>query len=159
MKKIIDGKVYNTETAACVGEWSNEYYCNNFKYASEELYKKKNGEFFLYGEGGPISIYAVSTGNSSWSGGSKINPLTPKEAYSWAMEKLSASKFEEIFGTITEDETNHLLSVNLPNNIYQLLLSLANSNEKSISDIITEFVTNTSNSVQAESTQIKNQDI
>lgn len=144
MKKIIEGKVYNTETATRVGEWSNEYYCNDFRFVSEELYKKKNGEFFLYGEGGAMSIYAEPEGNNSWTGGSAINPLTPKEAYDWTMEKLSASEFEKIFGAVSEDDTNHLLAVKLPNNTYQLLLSLARNNDKSIADIITELVTNAS---------------
>ena len=30
MKKVIDGKVYNTETAEHIGNWSNGYYCNDF---------------------------------------------------------------------------------------------------------------------------------
>ena len=140
MKKIIDGKVYNTETATCVGEWSNGYYCNDFKCESEELYQKKNGEFFLYGEGGPMSSYAEYTGNQSWSGGSSISPITSKEAYDWAMEKLSANKFEEIFGTMSEDDTNHLLVVTIPEEVYQSLKSKATTNNKKVSEILTELV-------------------
>lgn len=140
MKKIIDGKVYNTETATCVGGCSNGYYCNDFKYESEELYQKKNGEFFLYGEGGPLSSYAVSTGNNSWSGSREINPMTSKEAYDWAMENLTANEFEEIFGTISEDDTNHLLVVTIPEEVYQSLKSLASNNNKKVSEILTELV-------------------
>lgn len=140
MKKIIDGKVYNTETATRLGDWSNEYYCNDFKFASEELYRKKSGEFFLYGEGGPMSMYAESTGNRSWSGGQTIKPFTAKEAYDWAMEKLTASAFEEIFGTVSEDETNHLLSVIIPEDVFLSLKSMASASEKKVSEIITELV-------------------
>lgn len=140
MKKIIDGKVYNTETATCVGEWANGYYRNDFKWESEELYKKNNGEFFLYGEGGPMSSYAESIGNRSWSEGSSISPLTSKEAYNWAMEKLSANEFEEIFGAMSEDDTNHLLVVTIPNEVYQSLKSLASNNNKEVSEILTELV-------------------
>lgn len=140
MKKIIDGKVYNTETATCIGEWANEYYRNDFKWESEELYKKKNGEFFLYGEGGPMSSYAESTGNRSWSEGSSISPLTSKEAYNWAMEKLSANEFEEIFGAMSEDDTNHLLVVTIPEEVYQSLKTLASNNNKEVSEILTELV-------------------
>lgn len=140
MKKIIDGKVYNTETATCVGEWANGYYCNDFKWESEELYKKKNGEFFLYGEGGPMSSYAEYTGNRSWSEGSSISPLTSKDAYNWAMEKLSANEFEEIFGAMSEDDTNHLLVVTIPEEVYQSLKSLASNNNKVVSEILTELV-------------------
>lgn len=140
MKKIIDGKVFNTETATCVGEWSNGDYCNDFKWASEKLYKKKNGEFFLFGEGGPMSTYAESVGNNSWTGGLAINPLTVKEAYDWAMENLAASKFEEIFGTVSEDNKNHLLSVIIPETTFLGLKSIASANDKKISKIITQLV-------------------
>jgi len=54
MKKIINGKRYDTETAQLIGSAS---YSNrtDFRFWSEELYRKKTGEFFLYGEGGPAS--------------------------------------------------------------------------------------------------------
>jgi hypothetical protein len=51
MKRVINGKLYNTETAAMVCEWS---YSNrsDFNYKSEELYKTKKGAWFLFKEGG-----------------------------------------------------------------------------------------------------------
>ena len=47
MKKIINGKMYNTETAKYCGgyEFSN---CGDFNYVCEELYQKKTGELYLY---------------------------------------------------------------------------------------------------------------
>lgn len=51
MKKIINGKKYDTETATSVGEYSSNYACSDYKHYDETLYKKKTGEFFLYGEG------------------------------------------------------------------------------------------------------------
>lgn len=144
MKKIIDGKVYNTETATCVGEWSNGYFGNDYKYESEDLYQKKNGEFFLYGEGGAMSSYAVSSGNNSWTGSQQIKPMTSKEAYDWAMEHLTANEFEELFGTMSEDDSNHLLVVTIPEEVFQCLQSMASSYNKKISQIITELVNNKS---------------
>lgn len=38
MKKIINGKVYDTNTAKLIGSWD-----------AETLYQKKTGEFFLFG--------------------------------------------------------------------------------------------------------------
>ncbi len=48
MKKIINGKRYDTETAKLIGSdgYSNP---SDFNYWSEDLYQKKTGEFFLYG--------------------------------------------------------------------------------------------------------------
>lgn len=101
---------------------------------------KKNGEFFLFGEGVPMTTYAESASNSSWTGRRSINPLAAKLAYDWAMEELSASEFEEILSTISEDEANYLLSITVPENVFISLKSMATANEKKISEIITELV-------------------
>lgn len=41
MKRIIDGKKYDTETAACIATWDNGYYGNDFKRCEESLYRTK----------------------------------------------------------------------------------------------------------------------
>ena len=49
MKKIIDGKIYNTETAEKIG-----FYCNGesgFGRFHETLYKTQKGRYFTHGEG------------------------------------------------------------------------------------------------------------
>lgn len=43
MKKVVDGKVYNTETAELVHEWSNGRYGNDFRYRGKDLYRTKKG--------------------------------------------------------------------------------------------------------------------
>ena len=65
MKKVINGKMYNTDTAKRMADWSYGY-PGNFEYYEEELYKKKTGEFFLYGEGGPRSKYSDSNGSETY---------------------------------------------------------------------------------------------
>jgi len=101
MKKIINGKLYNTETAKQVGWYGNGYDCGNFFYEREELYLKKTGEWFLYGEGGPMSSYSVEYGTTS-SGSSVITPFTEAEAKKWAMEHLDADEYMELFGEVEE---------------------------------------------------------
>lgn len=113
MKKIINGKVYDTEKAQCVGGWSNGQYTSDFSYCSEDLYKKRTGEFFLYGEGGPMSKYAESCGNNSWSGGAKIIPLSYKAAQEWAEEHLNGEEYESIFGEVEEDESKTAVTLSL----------------------------------------------
>lgn len=95
MKKIINGKKYDTETAEAVGSWSNGRY-NDFALCSETLYRKRTGEFFIYGIGGPMSRYSKTDGNLT-RGGEDIRPLTAAAAMSWAEEKLTADKYESIF--------------------------------------------------------------
>ena len=50
MKKIINGKKYDTDTAKCVGH--DSFGCRgDFRYWFEQLYQKQTGEFFIYGDG------------------------------------------------------------------------------------------------------------
>ncbi len=113
MKKIINGKLYDTGTAQCVGSWSNGYYTNDFSYCAEELYRKRTGEFFLYGEGGPMSKYSVSHGNNEWGGGEEIIPLTYDAARQWAEKHLDADEYQEIFGEVAEDDSRVALSISI----------------------------------------------
>lgn len=101
MKKIINGKKYDTETATKIHEWWNGLACNDFRSKTEALYKKKTGEYFLHGEGGAMTRYAQSNGNTSW-GGSAIVPLTLEEAKTWAENQMNADDYESIFGEVTE---------------------------------------------------------
>ena len=102
MKKIINGKRYNTETSKMVGYYWNKKAINDFRHFEEKLYKKKTNEFFLYGEGGPASRYTKSLGNNSWTGNKKIIPLSLEAAKKWVEEHLTADEYEEIFGQAAE---------------------------------------------------------
>ena len=111
MKKIIGGKVYDTETAKKVGSYSNYGSWRDFNHFEETLYQKKTGEFFLHGEGGPATRYAVPEGQSSWSGGERIMPMSYSEAQAWAEEHLEADAYEAIFGVIEETEDKITVSI------------------------------------------------
>jgi hypothetical protein len=101
VKKIINGKMYNTETAKEQGSYENMWNNTDFNHYSETLYKKKTKEFFLYGSGGALSKYSSSGGGSSW-GTNEIIPLTDSEAKNWAMEHLEADEYIDIFGEVEE---------------------------------------------------------
>lgn len=103
MKKIINGKVYDTETAKQLGAWDNGLGGNDFGAVEETLYRKKTGEYFLYGWGGAGTRYAQPAGTNFWRSGERIMPLSFAEAKAWAEEKLSGEKYEQIFGEVTED--------------------------------------------------------
>lgn len=90
MKKVINGRSYNTETAKELGYQTNGYANNDIYFTGETLYRKKTGEFFLYGEGGAYSIYGRDFGMSR-GGGEKIIPLSEDEAKNWA-EKISGCR-------------------------------------------------------------------
>ena len=96
MIKIIDGKKYDTDTAECVAT-KEEMPEDNLSYVVESLYRKTNGEYFLYGEGGPQSRYVRWLSSNSYTSGSEIIPLTEEEAKSWA-ENLPGETYISIFG-------------------------------------------------------------
>lgn len=113
MKKIINGKVYDTTTAERVGSWSNNHATSDFGYCSEELHQKRTGEFFLHGEGGPRSKYAVSQGNNDWGYGERIIPLTYEAAQMWAEEHLTSEDYEAIFGEVVDDDSRSYVTLYL----------------------------------------------
>ena len=119
MKKIIKGKVYDTETATYLGGMSNNIPASDFTYYEEELYKKRTGEFFLFGQGGAMTKYAKSCGGGNWSWGTEIIPLTWDAAREWAEKNLSTSKYEEIFGEVTEDESHTVAAISLSTGAYE----------------------------------------
>ena len=101
MRTILNGKKYDTETAKEIGS-DGEGYRNDFRFFQETLYRKKTGEFFLYGEGGAMSRYAKSSGDNSWGYGEKIIPLSEKDAKAWAEKALSVEDYEALFGEVAE---------------------------------------------------------
>ena len=101
MKRVINGKVYNTNTAEELHSYWNHRGAGDFQYLSEDLYKTKKGNFFLAGEGGAMTKYSQSCGENSVCGGSGIHPLDPDEALEWAENHgMSAYKIAEHFEVV-----------------------------------------------------------
>ena len=101
MKKIINGKKYDTHTAKAIHVHGNGYFYSDFQHYSETLYKKKTGEYFLYGEGGPMSKYAEYYGNTT-TGGDKIIPLSEERARKWCETHMDVDAYEREFGEVDE---------------------------------------------------------
>ena len=110
MKKIIKGRLYDTTTAKELGWWENIQDVRNFSHFSETLYRKRTGEFFLYGKGGPSTKYSQRVDQNCWSGGEDIFPVSAENARSWAEEHLDADDYEKIFGPVSEDEEDILIT-------------------------------------------------
>jgi hypothetical protein len=103
MKQVINGKIYDTSKAIQIGKYQHSY-PSDLNYCIESLYKTKRGNFFLCGEGGPMSKYVKFTSCNSCTGDSKIIPLSKAEALAWA-EKADALFFEieKIFEDLVEE--------------------------------------------------------
>ena len=95
MEKYVARKKYDTETAKEIGRYVGLGY-------SETLFRKRSGEFFLFGEGGAESRYAEIDGGS-WKSGRKIMPMTYDDAKRWAEGHLDSGVYEAVFGELPDD--------------------------------------------------------
>lgn len=114
MNKIINGKVYNTDTARQIGTWSNGADRTDFSWVEETLYQKKTGEFFIYGQGGANTRYAQQLEASHWTGGETISLVSYNSARQWAEDHLTADQYQAVFGEVAEDDSRTTLLLSLP---------------------------------------------
>jgi hypothetical protein len=101
MKKVIDGLLYDTESATEVAYWHNGKLPGDFHRAEETLYRTPNGRWFLHGKGGAMSDYRRPAGDG-FRDGEEIRALTKDEAQAWlerhdkihALEKWFSDEIE-----------------------------------------------------------------
>ena len=136
MKKVINGRLYDTTTAKELGSWANAGGWRDFNHCEETLYRKRTGEFFLYGKGGPATKYAVSCGQNSWSGGFMIIPMSVEAARKWAEEHLDADEYEEIFGAPDEDAEPITIAAQIPADLAAKVRMMAAEQQISVTQFV-----------------------
>lgn len=139
MKKIINGKRYDTDSAKNCGSY---YYSNkrDFHYIEETLYQKRTGEFFLHGLGGAASKYAEYDGNM-WGMGEKIMPMSIEEAKKWAEDHLDVDEYEAVFGEVTEaSDTKKVVTFSLPEDVIEQIRRKAAESGTTMSDYVAGLV-------------------
>lgn len=140
MKKVINGAVYNTDTAEFLGGYGRNL-DDRLSKVVEDLYRTKSGKFFIHGIGGPASKYAKQTGQNNWSGDEKIIPMSADTAREWAEEHLSTEMYTAAFGEPEEaaDETERLV-VYMPAAVKAKLRAVKEQTGKSESQIVAEML-------------------
>jgi hypothetical protein len=104
MKKIVNGKRYDTETATEIASAWNGCSRNDFKFLLETLYKTDGGAWFLAAEGGAHTKYAeVLEGGRSRCGGEDIVTLAPAEAKAWLESNRKTTALETWFASEIQD--------------------------------------------------------
>ncbi len=101
MKKVIERKLYDTETATLIAEWENTHDTRDFTYINEALYRTPSGTYFLVGAGGPDTRYAERHGNLT-SGSREWFLFTRVEALEWAERVGATTCILEHFGDLVE---------------------------------------------------------
>ena len=140
MKKIIKGKKYDTDTAKEIGCYSNCGGWSDFNHLEETLYRKRTGEFFLLGKGGPNTKYAERVDTNCWSGGSRIMPMSYEEAANWAEEHMEVDDYEIVFGEVPEDDTRKTITVNLAVSTIETGKRMASQKNMSLSALVEELI-------------------
>jgi hypothetical protein len=82
MKQIINGKVYNTQSATRIDTHCNGMAVKDFYYLWEALYVTKKGAFFLHRDGGAASSCNRPSGTGSC-GDERLERVTKDEALAW----------------------------------------------------------------------------
>ena len=104
MRKIIDGKKYDTRTATEVCDVSQDgYNQGDWHYDDTRLYRTPKGNWFLAGRGGPLSRWGRPYGQNGHIGGSAIRPLDKTEARELLEQYGDADAVEDCFGAEIED--------------------------------------------------------
>jgi len=101
MKKVIERKVYNTETAKEIASWSVGN-MNDFNYCCEVLYQTSKGQFFIHGEGGAKSIYNEKCGNML-TGSETIFLMDEQDVVDWLETHNKVDVLYELFPNEIEE--------------------------------------------------------
>lgn len=99
MKKVLGQKLYDTNTAEIVGEHLD---CNEYKCEVLRLYRKKNGELFIY--------FGFGTATEDWKADETsyhfyneyIVPVKDECAKTFLKEWLDTDIYMNIFGPVEE---------------------------------------------------------
>lgn len=115
MKKIINGRIYDSEKAIKLGEyqWENNY---------EVLYRKKTGEFFFLNQN------------------EKIIPSSWDSVKKWSKMHLESEMYEKLFGNTSKGGKRIIISISLSSGALKKAKQDASKNGKTLSSYIESLI-------------------
>ena len=152
MKKRINGLRYDTDTAKELARYSSPLPYTETGYYNEWLYKKRTGEYFLYGEGNPGSNWAEKVPyDNAYIAGADIQPLTFEQAQDWFEKANNADPelatdevYDQEFGTLSNPNEAKAEKVQVKLYLNKLakrkLERLAQKQGKTQSDIVESLI-------------------
>jgi hypothetical protein len=82
MRKLVDGKLYDTDEAEEVARYRHGLQ-GDFSHYKEALYRTDAGRWFIAGKGNAKTKYANTTPDGMKGPGSDIRPLSDDDAFAW----------------------------------------------------------------------------
>jgi len=94
MKEIVDGQLFDTDAddVQSIATYQPVADRGDFRFLREELHKTASGQYFLAGEGGPMTDYRKQVGSGEYTGSSEIKPLSDDEAFQWMQSQDIATE-------------------------------------------------------------------
>jgi HicB family len=127
MKRIIEGRTYNTETATEVASWSGftDPEAMRAPESGAVLYQTRHGAYFLV---------SFNEALEPWEDGyEKLTPLDPEQAQRWAEKHCSTEEVERLFGEQPEaGDAEAKLTLRMPEALRRRLVLLAESRKQSL---------------------------
>lgn len=135
MKKVIKGKLYSTESAKKLATYEYGNTRNN-NYYIEQLYRKRTGEYFIYGKGKAASKYAQPAYHSSGvlTKGEAIVPVTAEWAKQWSSEHLDKSENSKLW----ENTNSKDIHVQIQGDVAKRLDGALKNGKLSLKEIVTK---------------------
>ena len=101
MKRVIQGKVYNTDTATLICEVGNGLGASDFDGWYGDLYRSPKGHYFIAGSGGARTMFGEGNGRTIW-GTSGIILVDEADAQEMASKALDGDAYIIAIGQVEE---------------------------------------------------------
>jgi hypothetical protein len=98
MKDTILNVVYDTDTAHAFGTREDNRHRSDDRWYRETLFRNRSGYWFLAGEGGRLTRYAVETPGGERRGSAGIIPIGRMQAMHWLARIGHVSALRDFFG-------------------------------------------------------------
>lgn len=136
LKKIINGKTYNTSTASLLSTYAYDKTRDEYAWQWEYLYQTRSGAFFLVGEGlsGYTPFGALLPGTNDYIRGHALLPLEVHQAKKWLEIRDCVEDYAEIFGmpgeaTDEDKSSSFVMTLRLPWRLAEKMKMLCKDNE------------------------------
>ena len=127
VKRIIDGKTYNTETATQLASWSSTH-------NPDTAQRPEHGGILFQTRHGAYFVVNHNDGLEPWEDGyQKLIPLDPEQVQRWAEQYCSAQEIEALFGEMPEaGDAEAKLTLRMPEVLRKRLVVLAEGRKQSL---------------------------
>lgn len=137
-RKLIKGIQYDIDSATEIAEISSPKDDQTDSFM-ERLYRKRSGEYFVYGVGGARTRYAKRDG-ASWTAGWDIIPQSYEDARKWAKSNLSWRRYQDLFGTVRESGETVVVTLHIDRSAKQLLAREASRSRRTMSGVAQNLI-------------------